>query len=232
MNCSDFEKAVVAIARRDLADAAGTAHAKECTRCARRLAKEKTLSAAMAATAAEDAELTAPAEVEQALIAAFRERQAASPPRRRWWIRVAVAAIAAGLVVAGVVSLYRAPAPHQAQVQAPTKFALVPPVSVTTAVASEAQPRHVKTLRLARPSKAGQPKDQLVTARRERVTDFIPIIYDPEPIERGQIVRVRLPRSALAAFGLPLNEEHAEEPIRADVVLGEDGIARAVRFVK
>ena len=64
------------------------------------------------------------------------------------------------------------------------------------------------------------------------VTEFIPIVYDPEPIERGQIVRIRLPLAALAGFGLPVNEEHAEETIRADVVLGEDGLARAVRFVK
>ena len=46
------------------------------------------------------------------------------------------------------------------------------------------------------------------------------------------MVRVRLPRSALAAFGLPMNEQRAEETIQADVVLGEDGLARAVRFVK
>ena len=64
------------------------------------------------------------------------------------------------------------------------------------------------------------------------MTDFIPIIYDPDPIVRGHIVRIRLPRSALTAFGLPWNEENAEETIRADVVLGEDGMARAVRFVK
>ena len=38
--------------------------------------------------------------------------------------------------------------------------------------------------------------------------------------------------SALATFGIPMNEERAEEAIRADVLLGEDGLARAVRFVK
>jgi len=64
------------------------------------------------------------------------------------------------------------------------------------------------------------------------MTEFIPIVYDPEPIERGQIVRIRLPLAALASFGLPVNEEHAGDAIRADVVLGEDGLARAVRFVK
>ena len=65
----------------------------------------------------------------------------------------------------------------------------------------------------------------------EIVTDFIPVVYDPEPIERGSVVRVRLPRSALATFGFPVNEQRAEEPIKADVLLGEDGLARAVRFV-
>jgi hypothetical protein len=29
-----------------------------------------------------------------------------------------------------------------------------------------------------------------------------------------------------------VNEEHVDETIRADVLLGEDGLARAVRFVK
>jgi len=75
-------------------------------------------------------------------------------------------------------------------------------------------------------------KAPVIEANRDQMTDFIPVFYDPEPIERGQIVRVRLPRSALMVFGLPLNEERAEETIRADVVLGEDGMARAVRFVK
>ena len=67
---------------------------------------------------------------------------------------------------------------------------------------------------------------------REVMTDFIPVVYDPTPIERGRLVRVRLPRAALGAFGLPVNEQHADEAITADVVLGEDGLARAVRFVK
>ena len=64
------------------------------------------------------------------------------------------------------------------------------------------------------------------------MTDFIPVVYDPTPIERGHLVRVRLPRSAIAAFGLPVNEQHADEPIKADVLVGDDGLARAVRFVK
>ena len=93
------------------------------------------------------------------------------------------------------------------------------------------QPR-VRTVRASRRKTAQPQKAKPVPANREVMTDFIPVVYDPEPIERGRIVRVRLPRSALADLGLPMNEQHAEEPIKADVLLGEDGLARAVRFVR
>ena len=50
--------------------------------------------------------------------------------------------------------------------------------------------------------------------------------------EGGQIVRVELPRSALASFGLPVNADRINERVKADVVIGNDGIARAIRFVR
>jgi hypothetical protein len=75
-------------------------------------------------------------------------------------------------------------------------------------------------------------KAEAASGNREIVTDFMPVVYDPDPVERGSVVRVRLPRAALQSFGFPVNELRAEEPINADVLLGEDGLARAVRFVK
>jgi hypothetical protein len=56
---------------------------------------------------------------------------------------------------------------------------------------------------------------------------------DPfEPLDRGRLLRVQLPRSALEVFGLPLNESRWSERVQADVVLSEDGMVRAVRFVQ
>jgi hypothetical protein len=69
----------------------------------------------------------------------------------------------------------------------------------------------------------------------ERVeTEFIPFMAaGPQfPSEQRQFVRVKLPRSALQMFGLPMNMERAREPVQADVMLGEDGRALAVRFVR
>ena len=74
-----------------------------------------------------------------------------------------------------------------------------------------------------------------VTARAaEVVTDFIAVAgADPsEPIDSPILVRVTLPRTALVKFGLPMNQERSSEFVKADVVLGNDGLARAIRFVQ
>src|SRR5262249_56730601 len=72
------------------------------------------------------------------------------------------------------------------------------------------------------------------TARREIATDFLPlpIGYSLPMTEGGQVMRVQLPRTALSSFGLPVDFNRASELIKADVVIGNDGIARAIRFVR
>lgn len=66
----------------------------------------------------------------------------------------------------------------------------------------------------------------------EVTTDFIPLNYDPAPAGTTSVVRVELPRTALIAFGLPVNEDRTEDVIQADLLLDEDGLTRAVRFVE
>ena len=50
-------------------------------------------------------------------------------------------------------------------------------------------------------------------------------------MDGGQLMRVELPRSALMSFGLPMDMERATERIKADVVVGNDGLARAINPV-
>lgn len=70
----------------------------------------------------------------------------------------------------------------------------------------------------------------------EIVTDFMPLPYSGVPVSNAQIVRLEVPRSALVSFGLtPPDAPQATEPgdtVLADVVVGDDGLARAVRFVR
>jgi hypothetical protein len=51
-------------------------------------------------------------------------------------------------------------------------------------------------------------------------------------MESGEVIRVQMPRSALIRFGLPVNVERADVPVTADLLIGEDGLARAIRFVR
>ena len=69
---------------------------------------------------------------------------------------------------------------------------------------------------------------------KEIATDFIPLSYMSAASlqDGGQIVRVQLPRSALANFGLPVNMDRYNEKVKADVLLGVDGRAHAIRFVQ
>jgi hypothetical protein len=48
----------------------------------------------------------------------------------------------------------------------------------------------------------------------------------------GQIIRVQVPRAALANFGLPVNMDRYNERVKADVLFGVDGRAQAIRFVQ
>lgn len=67
----------------------------------------------------------------------------------------------------------------------------------------------------------------------EVMTEFLPLTYVSEAAqETGQVVRVRIPRATLASFGLPVNAERVNELIKADILIGDDGLARAIRFVQ
>ncbi len=67
----------------------------------------------------------------------------------------------------------------------------------------------------------------------ESVTEFMPLVArSTPPLTSGQLVRVEVSRSALAALGLPVNMARAGETMKADVLIGEDGLARAIRLVR
>ncbi|MCL4855013.1 MAG: hypothetical protein KJZ78_26935, partial [Bryobacteraceae bacterium] len=68
-----------------------------------------------------------------------------------------------------------------------------------------------------------------------------PLPNIPVPLRYGEslrlddvagVVRIAIPRSELARFGLPVAPEASGRRIQADVLLGVDGVARAMRFVK
>lgn len=233
MNCTDFETVVIDLARRQMMDAAARddalAHAGSCARCAGRLADERALTAGFAVLRGDDAARNAPLRVEQALLVAVAR---AEPRRPHWMKRAGIGAVAAAIVISTVIALRR-PEPGNP----PRNAAVAPPAAPEAAKAPEPPPARVippapRPLRRERQRAQKAARRAVEPAEREIATEFIALVYDPDPPERGRLVRVKLPRSALVTFGLPMNEDRSEDRVKADVLLGEDGVARAIRFVR
>jgi hypothetical protein len=209
---------------------------------------EEMLTRGLKALAAEIEQLEAPPDVEVKLVEAFRARQVVRPfaARRatsRYWLAAAVAAML--LIVISVIA-YRV----NRRVDGDRQFAREEQPQNTPKVKDEPakqeqvvagveqqqyvappiqKPRHVRHANARRPENT-----QLANhVNTEIATDFIPLSYMTAANlqDGGQIVRVELPRSALAKFGLPVNMDRYNERVKADVLFGVDGLAHAIRFV-
>lgn len=163
-------------------------------------------------------------DLELRLRAAFRSQHATRHSARRW----AAGAIAASLVAVGVWQLtsQRPPAPTLEK----TVTALPPAPVQTDSVSIPVQPRLAKSRPVVR--KPGK-RPKVARAVMQANPDFVELPFAPAltPWDSGQVIRVRLPRSSMRTVGLPVNEERLGERVQADVLMGDDGIARAVRFL-
>jgi hypothetical protein len=63
--------------------------------------------------------------------------------------------------------------------------------------------------------------------------DFYPISYGGnDTLAGGRIVRVDLPKAQAFAMGIHVPLENDSDTVKADVIVGPDGVPRAVRLVK
>jgi hypothetical protein len=257
MNCNEFENQIIDAVRRGSPEGAteehAMAHATGCLACAARLRNERRLSTELRELAVSYTE-GAPPELEDRLVAAFRAARGARTSVREnnyWpaWRWVAVAAVLAALAIAtiGAFRFVRRDA--------------APVVPKQTAELPDRKPDTVKqtaeeTPDVASPRVAGAPRQRRNGtrsvrktklppadasmasrpdgARDEIATAFIQLTGDGgiAGAESLKMVRIELPREALISFGLPMNMERADERIKADVLVGNDGVAHAIRFVR
>ncbi len=248
MNCHDFEKLALALARNSLLDATardqGLIHTEVCNRCAARLAEERALLARVRAVVDEMAGEEPPARVDALLLAAFRAQTAATvssavipaPGGAGRWSSWKLAAVAAGiLILISVTAILwksassrmprreeRAVAPTPVNTPGPQAD---PPVG--RGHVAEGRPNNLPK-RVRRHASVKSPDEA------EVFTQFFPLREgeDLTTLDSLQVVRVELPGSALGEVGLPFDPETVNEPVKADVVLGQDGLARAIRFVR
>ena len=255
MNCQEFEAGINDLARDQIMDAASRAralaHSEGCAECAARLADERMLSAGLRYLAASASTEQAPARIESALLAAFRERNVpvVTPINGRRLSRWAIAAAAAILILIALVALranqsLQEPPKQAKETQVAPDVAPPAPEKESPEKKESDTPvtprRNLQNYAAANRPRRAAPRAETVNAKDtaagdyEITTDFIPLNYRGRlaDLEGGQVLRVELPRSSLASFGLPVNLERAGERIKADVVVGNDGMARAIRFVR
>jgi hypothetical protein len=168
---------------------------------------EDQVLAALRALADHDREREAPDEVEVRLRKAFRR---ARNRRTAMWSLAAAAAVAA--IFLALPREHRAPA-------VVTKPAPPPELANVVEPPSAPQARPVRRRVAPKPP-------------REIATEFFPLMDVSLPFERGELLRVIVPASTMRSVGLPVNEERMADRVQADVLVGEEGLARAIRFVR
>jgi hypothetical protein len=229
------------------------AHSEECEGCGLRLRDEETLTHGLRLLAADMEPASAPDEMELKLREAFRTRQVPAPvtatgsSRSRYWLLAVAAAL---LVVISVAAMWwRSDVPQQ-QYADKTPKQVEAPISPKEAAREPEAPKEVEYHAQVTP-----PRPQVQTPRpvhrntvtrktpempvanhvtNEIVTEFVPLgDLNPASLQDGgQIVRVKLRRSTLVRFGFPVNMDRYNENVKADVLVGADGLARAIRFVQ
>lgn len=148
---------------------------------------------------------------------------------------LALATAAAALLVLAVSVFVLLPAPSSTkQVAQPSTAPIAPKAQPQTQVATQLEDQGLIHRVSNQPRRTSRRRVQPVSRSTEVATDFLPLTFadDSRARESGHVVRVRVPRSALIAFGVPMNMERAGELITADLVVGDDGLARAIRFVQ
>jgi len=250
MNCPSFEALAGDLVRdrlpvgseRDLA----FAHAEKCPRCAHRLVDERALAADLRALALGTEGAEAPLRVEEALRTAWRARRIEPvaavaprlPSRRSTWLWGAAAALllSAGVAVLrspgnGAPSLTMPPPPAAGPaLPAPDPLATTATTPAAPAPASTAKTLPRAGAAVTRPE--GRSGDGVV--REAAGADFASLdgTASFDGMESAHVVRVELPPSALAALGWPVADEGEAAVVKAEVVVAEDGVARAIRLVE
>jgi hypothetical protein len=204
MNCADFWNEMP-----ELASGGGLQdehepeheHLKQCPQCAGLIERQRRLASGLRAMAHEMSAVAAPPRVEASLIDAFRREMAPAGPRLAPMRRLPVFSWVAAAAAVMAMAVWMAPRRH------------APPPAA----------HHAPAAQLELASLVDDAADD---------DGFIPLPNAERvgPNDDVHVVRMELPRSAMLVVGLDVSPERVSERVEAEVMLGPDGLARAVRF--
>lgn len=201
MNCAEFWNGMPELAT---GSDSKHEHLKECPQCAGLFERQRRLASGLRLMADDMRAVAAPPRVEANLIDAFRREMTPAGPlaSRSRWIPALSWVAAGAAAVALILGIGLVPRRHTS----------VPAVHHGASTAVE-----------------------LAAVVDDAADDdgFIPLpnVERVDPNDDVQIVQMELQRSAMLEVGLEVSPDRVSEPVQAEVMLGPDGLARAVRFI-
>jgi hypothetical protein len=261
MNCKEFQTMAVELARRRSSDVDETGvalmHLRDCAACRMRLAEERMLTLRLHHASQRMPSSNIPERVDTAVLSAFERHRrrlgrvsAARVMRaRRIWIAAGTALAAAALILSFWTNK-GADAPRLLPEENGASAAHTAPDmsgqddALRMGVESTLEPREIGTRGSAPPEPNAQATADFSTREPDRLVstdqtptgevDFIPIPLGVNDVglQVGPIVRVEVSGAVLDSLGFPISGDLHGRRIQAEMMLGEDGRARAIRFVR
>ena len=260
MTCREFVEAAESLTPVQLRlmqsnneDEMALAHARECATCGEWLQSQKLLGGALQVLRTDTAQCEAGPQVEQAVLRAFR-RQGFEPavderPERaapaawklsRFFELGAYAAVAAALFVGIFLGarVWRDRQTNPVHAQLPAATAIQPDHTEKTAANGNNKPLDARRMEMAQDSSNGATANVVASSAKRphglpgvasaAAVDrqgFVALMFCDPLICSGEeeVIRMELPGSASSADG--------SQPVVADVIVGEDGLVRAMRIV-
>ena len=245
MTCAEAREAILDLARDvsmpESVRLAVEQHMGGCANCAAELERQRDLTAALGALTAEAETWKASPTIEARLHEAFVAGSQVAPTLQvrsrqtdRWLYALAGAAVIALAVWLGT----RPSIAPSSGAGASTAASPVKSPAVSTPLATEGNkpassmleakvsPQRPVSVRAAMGRRATAPK-------QVRSFEFVtlPAAAGLPDLESGSVVRIAVPVGALPEYGLDIAAVGSKTTVDADVLVGQDGLARAIRLV-
>jgi hypothetical protein len=248
MNCAQFDEIVHDLDRLGSSDdldrsgaggsgksEAALAHAESCSRCGRLLTEVEGLNFSLHAIASHDAQEKAPPRLEATLLRELRRQSAygwqahpaghlvAKRQALRWYAAVACL-VAVALLAIGLMHFRPNATPNQARHDGVISAQNSTGNGTAATTVSPAQSG-------ATSQEQGSQNNELADSDDEAAFVRLPYADDADSLEGGAVIRVAMPRSTLASWGLPVSGIASGDRVPADVVISADGTPQAIRLV-
>jgi len=171
------------------------------------------------------------ARIEEAILAAI-DRRERTVSQRSLWLPPWLAAAAALVLIAGALSLWMVTRTRVNSAAVTNQVA-----SKTASVPHDVTP-HLPAKPVVRAANVPQRRRatrpvQKSEARVVRPSGFVELPWTAglPAFESGEIVRMEVPLATLPGYGIDISSGTGNGPVAADVLIGQDGFARAIRLV-